>query len=141
MSQRYLLDTNICIFYLKGEFGIRERIQSMGLTNCFLSEITIAELLFGVANSAPVWQAKQRLDVAALRKSFAQQVLSIGPVLETFAKVKTHLRRLGRAVDSFDLPIGSTALFHNLALVTHNTRHFAAMPNIDVQDWISERQT
>ena len=53
MSPRYLLDTNICVFYLKGEFGIRERIQSVGLVNCFLSEITIAELLFGVANSAP----------------------------------------------------------------------------------------
>ena len=141
MSPRYLLDTNICVFYLKGEFGIRERIQSVGLANCFLSEITIAELLFGVANSAPAWQAKQRLDVAALRKSFAEQVLPIGPALETFAEVKTHLRRLGRVVDSFDLLIGSTALIHNLTLVTHNTRHFVDMPNIDVQDWIAEQQT
>ena len=137
MSPRYLLDTNICIFYLKGEFGIREQIQSVGLANCFLSEITIAELLFGVANSAPAWQAKQRLDVAALRKSFAEQVLSIGPALETFAEVKTQLRRLGRAVDSFDLLIGSTAIFHNLTLVTHNTRHFADMPGIDLVDWAS----
>ena len=135
MSPRYLLDTNICIFYLKGEFGIRERIQSVGLANCFLSEITIAELLFGVANSAPAWQAKQRLDVAALRKSFAEQVLSIGPALQTFAEIKTQLRRLGRVVDSFDLLIGSTAIFHNLTLVTHNTRHFADMPGIGLVDW------
>ncbi|WP_201984055.1 type II toxin-antitoxin system VapC family toxin [Hymenobacter rubidus] len=141
MSQRYLLDTNICIFYLKGEFGIRELIQAVGLANCFLSEITIAELLFGVANSAPAWQAKQRLDVAALRRSFAEQVLPIGPALETFAEVKTHLRRLGRAVDSFDLLIGSTALLHDLTLVTHNTRHFADMPNITLQDWVAELPT
>ena len=137
MSPRYLFDTNICIFYLKGEFGIRERIQSVGLANCFLSEITIAELLFGVANSAPAWQAKQRLDVAALRKSFAEQVLPIGPALETFAEVKTQLRRLGRVVDSFDLLIGSTAIFHNLTLVTHNTRHFVDMPGISLVDWES----
>lgn len=135
MSQRYLLDTNICVFYLKGEFGIRERIQSVGLANCSLSEITIAELLFGVANSAPGWQTKQRLDLAALRKSFAEQVLSIGPALETFAEVKTHLRRLGRVVDSFDLLIGSTALFHNLTLVTHNTRHFVDMAGLVLEDW------
>ena len=140
MSPRYLLDTNICVFYLKGEFGIRERIQSVGLVNCFLSEITIAELLFGVANSAPAWQAKQRLDVTALRKSFAEQVLSIGPALETFAEVKAHLRRLGRVVDSFDLLIGSTALFQNLTLVTHNTRHFADMPNMVMQDWVGEQR-
>ena len=141
MSPRYLLDTNICVFYLKGEFGIRERIQAVGLANCFLSEITIAELLFGVANSAPAWQAKQRLDVAALRKSFAEQVISISPTLETFAEVKTHLRRLGRVVDSFDLLIGGTALFHNLTLVTHNTRHFVDMPNINVQNWVADQQT
>ena len=141
MSPRYLLDTNICVFYPKGEFGVRERIQSVGLANCFLSEITIAELLFGVANSAPAWQAKQRLDVAALRKSFAEQVLSIGPALETFAEVKAHLRRLGRVVDSFDLLIGSTALFHDLTVVTHNTRHFADMPNINLQNWVAEQQT
>ncbi|WP_046244150.1 type II toxin-antitoxin system VapC family toxin [Hymenobacter terrenus] len=140
MSPRYLLDTNICVFYLKGEFGIRERIQSVGLVNCFLSKITIAELLFGVANSAPAWQAKQRLDVAALRKSFAEQVLPIGPALETFAEVKTHLRRFGRVVDSFDLLIGSTALFHNLTLVTHNTRHFVDMPNTVMQDWVAEQR-
>ncbi|HEX8327081.1 MAG TPA: type II toxin-antitoxin system VapC family toxin [Hymenobacter sp.] len=140
MSPRYLLDINICVFYLKGEFGIRERIQSVGLVNCFLSEITIAELLFGVANSAPAWQAKQRLDVAALRKSFAEQVLPIGPAPETFAEVKTHLRRLGRVVDSFDLLIGSTALFHNLTLVTHNTRHFVDMPNTVMQDWVAEQR-
>jgi hypothetical protein len=72
-------------------------------------------------------QAKQRLDVAALRKSFAEQVLPIGPALETFAEIKTHLRRLGRVVDSFDLLIGSTALFHGLTLVTHNTKHFVDM--------------
>lgn len=136
MSQRYLLDTNICIHYLKGEFGIETRIRTVRLTNCFLSEITIAELLFGVANSDPKWQAKQRLDVAALRNSFAEQILSIGPALETFAEVKTHLRRLGRTVDSFDLLIGSTALFHNLTLVTHNTRHFADMPSIQLEDWV-----
>ncbi|OWP63530.1 VapC toxin family PIN domain ribonuclease [Hymenobacter amundsenii] len=140
MSPRYLLDTNICIHYLKGEFGIATRVRMIGLENCFLSEITVAELLFGVANSAPAWQTKRQLDVAALRHSFAERVLSISPALETFAEVKTHLRRLGRAVDSFDLLIGSTALVHNLTLVTHNTRHFTDMPNIALQDWVAEQQ-
>ncbi|HEX8350859.1 MAG TPA: PIN domain-containing protein [Hymenobacter sp.] len=94
MSQRYLLDTNICVHYLKGEFEIQARVQKVGLANCFLSEITIAELLFGAANSAPAWQARQRPDVAELRVIFAEQVLPIGPALETFAEQKAHLRRL-----------------------------------------------
>ena len=138
MSQRYLLDTNICVHYLKGEFDIQTRVREAGLSNCFLSEITIAELLFGVSNSAPAWQARRRRDVVALRASFAGQTLPITSALETFADLKTHLRRLGRAVDSFDLLIGSTAIFHNLTLVTHNTRHFADIPGIALVDWVND---
>ncbi len=135
MSQYYLLDTNICVHYLKGEFGIRERVRAVGLANCFLSEITIAELLFGVANSAPTWQTKRRQEVADLRESFTNRELLIGPALEKFAEVKAHLRQLGRPVDSFDLLIGSTALAHDLTLVTRNTRHFVDMPGIMLEDW------
>lgn len=65
-------------------------------------------------------------------------MLPITSALETFADLKTHLRRLGRVVDSFDLLIGSTAVFHNLTLVTHNTRHFADMPGITLIDWVDE---
>ncbi|RZK24991.1 MAG: type II toxin-antitoxin system VapC family toxin, partial [Hymenobacter sp.] len=139
MSQRYLLDTNICVHYLKGELGIRERVRAVGLANCFLSEITIAELLFGIANSAPAWQAKRRQEVADLRDSFTGRELLIGPSLEKFAEVKAHLRQLGRSVDSFDLLIGSTALAHDLTLVTRNTRHFADMPSIVLEDWTDTR--
>lgn len=140
MSSRYLLDTNICVHFLKGEFDMQARVQRAGLANCFLSEITIAELLFGAANSAPAWQEKQRRDVAELRAIFAQQVLPIGAALETFAEQKAHLRRLGRLVDSFDLLIGSTALAHGLTLVTHNTRHFADMQGLVLEDWVGDYQ-
>ncbi len=33
MSPCYLLDTNILVHYLKGEFSIKERIQAVGLAN------------------------------------------------------------------------------------------------------------
>jgi hypothetical protein len=39
MSQRYLLGTNICVHFLKGEFDIQARVQKVGLVNYFLSEI------------------------------------------------------------------------------------------------------
>lgn len=140
MSPRYLLDTNICVHYLKGEFGIRERVRVVGLANCFLSEIAIAELLFGIANSAPAWRAKRRQEVADLRDSFTGRELLIGPSLEKFAEVKAHLRQLGRPVDSFDLLIGSTALAHDLTLVTRNIRHFADMPSIVLEDWTDSKE-
>ncbi len=48
----YLLDTNICIFYMKGRYQLDEKIAKVGQNNCYISEITVAELLFGAARSA-----------------------------------------------------------------------------------------
>ncbi|WP_242582180.1 PIN domain-containing protein [Hymenobacter telluris] len=55
MSQ-YLLDTNICVYLTKNEFDLVAKLRQVGYANCFLSEITIAEMLYGVANSAPTKQ-------------------------------------------------------------------------------------
>ena len=40
----YLLDTNICIFLLRGKYDVDKKIDSVGLENCAISEITVAEL-------------------------------------------------------------------------------------------------
>lgn len=45
--KKYLLDTNICIFLLRGKYYIDEKIDAVGgLENCFISEITVAELKY-----------------------------------------------------------------------------------------------
>jgi len=48
----YLLDTNICIYFLRGKEGIDVKINKIGAENCFISEITVAELLYGVEYSS-----------------------------------------------------------------------------------------
>lgn len=136
MSAGYLLDTNICVHFLRGEHQLQTRFASLGLAQCFVSEITVAELLFGAANSAPVWQARQRQQVAEFQALFAEQVLPIGPALAIFAEQKAALRRTGRPIDDFDILIGSTALAHGLTLVTRNTRHFTNFSNLVLENWI-----
>ena len=49
--KKYLLDTNICIFYMKGRYQLDEKIKKVGQKNCYISEITVAELLYGVSRS------------------------------------------------------------------------------------------
>lgn len=44
---KYLLDTNICIHYLRGVFEIDKKINGIGSTNCYISKITLAELDWG----------------------------------------------------------------------------------------------
>ena len=47
----YLLDTNICIHYFKGQFGIKRKIEKIGYEHVAISEITLAELIFGAEKS------------------------------------------------------------------------------------------
>ena len=49
--KKYLIDTNICIFYMKGMFNLNDKFEKADPDNCFISEITLAELKFGVENS------------------------------------------------------------------------------------------
>jgi predicted nucleic acid-binding protein len=50
---RYMLDTNVCIDYLKGNsINIRDRIISAPKDSLCISAITLSELMFGVENSS-----------------------------------------------------------------------------------------
>ena len=54
---RYLLDTNICVHFLKAEYDLEAKIKAVGLRNCFISELTIAEMLYGLAKCEPTYAA------------------------------------------------------------------------------------
>jgi tRNA(fMet)-specific endonuclease VapC len=49
---KYLLDTNICIHFLRGKFEIDAIIKNKGLENCYISEITVLELRYSAENSS-----------------------------------------------------------------------------------------
>lgn len=136
---RYLLDTNICVHALKNEFGIKQKIAQVGIRSCFLSEINIAELLFGIENSAPDRRQRNRQDFDEFQSIFNGRILPIGRVLNEYARQKTDLRRMGRTVDDFDVLIGASSITHGLTLVTRNVRHFADMSGIQIENWIDSR--
>lgn len=127
----YLLDTDICIFFLQGKFGLAEKIESIGIENCFVSEITIAELLFGAEKSTN--QAKHLEEVSFFEQNF--KVIPIYNVLRAYAKEKVRLHKTGTIIAEFDLLIGATALEHNLVMVTGNASHLGRIQGIQIEDW------
>lgn len=56
-------------------------------------------------------------------------------IVELFGRLKAQLETKGQRVDDFDLVIASTALSHNLILVTNNTRHFQRIEGITLENW------
>ena len=131
---KYLLDTNICIFFFKGRYGIDKKIREVGINNCYISVITLAELKFGSENSAN--PAKHRLIVEEFESKV--QILPLLNVLDDYAKEKARLRKQGKPIDEFDLLIGCTARSNNLIVVTNNTKHFKKINGISIEDWTKE---
>lgn len=135
MSQ-FLLDTNICVHLLKNEYGIKEKIAEVGVKLCFLSEITLAELLYGIENSEPTKRENNIERFDNLCALFSERTLSISNVLYEYARQKANVKRMGRPVGEFDLLIGVTAIVHGLTLVTRNTKDFLHLEGIQLENWI-----
>jgi tRNA(fMet)-specific endonuclease VapC len=132
----YLLDTNICIHLFKGHEPIVQKIDLVGIQQCYLSELSIAELMFGVENSALNRQQENRKNLEWLSQAFAGRILPISGAFQEYAVQKVALRRAGKPTGEIDLFIGATAIFHNLVLVTRNTKDFTNLEGIQLENWI-----
>ena len=84
----------------------------------------------------PARQAANRQNLVKIQQLFAGRILPIADCFELYGSEKARLRSIGRPVDDFDLLIGCTALAHGLTLATRNTRHFAELQGIRLENWI-----
>ena len=128
--KQYILDTTACIALIRGNKKVIDTIYERGMVNCFVSEITIAELYYGASKSQRPSQFK---DIQMIKETF--EIMPILPNLKVFGDVKYELERRGMRIDDFDLLIGVTALNNGMVLVTHNKKHFERIPNLCLEDW------
>ena len=130
--KRYLLDTNICVFFLRGKYGMDQKIRFVGFENCYISEISLAELKYGAECSENVSKNMKLLD------DFMEEifVVPIFSALDLFASEKARLRRAGTMIDNFDLLIGCSSIVNNMILVTDNVKHFNRIHSIQIENWI-----
>ncbi|MHC1774263.1 MAG: type II toxin-antitoxin system VapC family toxin [Lentimicrobium sp.] len=129
--KKYLIDTNTCIYFIKGMFELKEKFEKADPENCFISEITLAELKFGVANS----EKKEKNQKALENFLSGIKIIPIFHSLDLYASEKARLRKAGTPVDDFDILIGVTSVTHNLTMVTNNSDHFKRIKGIDLEDW------
>jgi tRNA(fMet)-specific endonuclease VapC len=130
--EKYLLDTNICIFYFKEKYNIEKQLLQVGFENCAISEITLAELIYGAECSADVEKNMAFIN-AFIHKI---QVLPILNVINLYAKEKALLRKSGKLIDDLDIFIGATAIANNMILITDNEKHLNRLSNIRIENWI-----
>jgi tRNA(fMet)-specific endonuclease VapC len=130
---RYILDTNICIFYLRGQFSFDKFIKGKWREHCCISEVTMLELYFGAENSNNPQKHYEAVNIFL-------QGLTMFPVSKCatiYAKEKARLRKSGKPLhDEFDLIIGTSAIAASLVLITDNENHFKNFKDIKIENWI-----
>ncbi len=128
---KYLLDTDICVYYLRGKFNMRDKVKQIGKSNCYISEITIAELTYGAVKSLNF--QKHKADIVTIEHLF-----SIVPIYQSFAKYaeeRVRLQKSGLLIPNFDLLIGTTAVVNNMTMVTNNEKHLSRINGIKIENW------
>jgi tRNA(fMet)-specific endonuclease VapC len=130
----YFLDTNICVYYLKGKYhSVEEHFELLSYNEIKIPIIVKAELLFGIEKSS------QKEKNSKIYEKFitAFEIVNLDDsALKYYAKIRYELEKNGNIIGSNDLFIAAIVLSHNGILITHNTNEFKRIPHLNIEDWV-----
>lgn len=131
----YMLDTDACIYIIKRRPPtIQQKLKSIPIGEVAVSTTVVAELHFGVQQSA------RKTDNLAELERFLNFVLVLDwpeKAARKYGAIRSHLQRQGTPIGPMDLMIAAHALSQDAILVTNNTREFARVPGLRLENWIA----
>ncbi len=109
------------------------RLARIPPTDQCTTAITLGGLVYGV----------QKRGGPQLAERVRGMIASAGPVLpfdenaaERYGQLRAELERTGQRIAEPDLRIAAIVLAREATLVTGNVRHFAGIPELDVENWL-----
>jgi len=121
MSKKYILDSDILIYFLKGEKEVIEKVLTLQNDKLYITIINYTELLYGIYNSNKISQNREK--ILPFLDNF--KILQFDKkASEIFAKLKTKLKKQGKIIADMDLMIASIAISNKAILYTNNLKHF-----------------
>ena len=111
---------------------LKQKLESIKVQDIAVCSIVKSELFYGALKSA-----KPERNLAA-QQEFLAQFISLpfdDSATMIFGTIRTRLEALGTPIGSYDSQIASIAINYNLTLVTHNTREFKRVNNLQLEDW------
>lgn len=129
----YLLDTNVCIYAMKGQHAVLRKFIQHGKESLVISSLVAAELAFGVETSTRVEENKRTLELFL-------QSMEVLPWSDAaiwhYARHRKALKEAGTPIGEVDLLIAAHALADDLTLVTNNTREFERVKGLKLENWV-----
>ena len=121
---KYLIDSDILIDFLNNRAEAIRLLIRFEQSEMAISAITFAEVLEGLVSN--------RKKYTSVKKGLGKLSLLVvdGNIAEKFANVRAGLMKNGQLIENMDIFIASTALVHNLVLITNNKRDFARIKEL-----------
>ena len=129
----HLLDTDICIFIMKGrDLALGRRLDTFAQQSA-VSDVSLFELYSGAERYDFPLKRIRVIDEFAARLT----VLTFNTKVARIAgKIRFHLERAGQMIGGYDVLIAATALSENLTLVTNNLREFNRVEGLVLEKWV-----
>jgi tRNA(fMet)-specific endonuclease VapC len=128
----WVLDTNTLIYFFKGEGKVADHLLSKAPADIGVPAIALFELQVGIAKSSS--PAKRTRQLAELT-SVVQLLPFHQEEAKAAADVRATLEKQGTPIGPYDTLIAGTALARGGILVSRNTREFARIGKLRVEDW------
>ncbi len=129
----YFLDTNICVYFLKGLYpSVLENIQNTNPNNIKIPSIVKAELLYGAEKSQN--KTKNLTNINRFLEPF--EIISFDDDCSIiYSKIRSTLELKGTVIGPNDYIIAATTVAKNGILVTNNTKEFQRIKNSKIKNW------
>jgi len=131
----YLLDTNICAYFMSRKYPpVTAKFRQHEPGDLLISSIVAGELAYGVENSTRIESNRKNLGLFLSK-------LRVLPYDESamwhFGSHKAKLKKAGTKIGELDLLIGCHALALGAVLVTNNTREFERIEGLRLENWVA----
>jgi tRNA(fMet)-specific endonuclease VapC len=132
MTSRYLLDTSIASYVIKGNIpAVRHRIVQVPMAQLAISAVTEGELRYGAARRPDAARLQTIVDEFLLRMTILPWD---SEAAKYYGQIRAALEREGQPMGNLDMMIGAHALALGAVLVT-NDQAFTRIKELNVEDW------
>lgn len=132
---RWMLDTDTCIAVIKTRpESALKKLRGKSIGQVGISSITLGELAYGASKSTRSAESHAALNEFLLALEVAE--FDYRAAMQ-YGAVRASLAREGSPIGSLDTLIGAHAAAIEAILVTHNTREFARITGLRLEDWLS----
>lgn len=128
---RYLLDTNALVQVLRGPgSSVESRLRTLQPDDVGVSAVVMHELYYGAFRSE-----RPESNLAVVEEIGLTVVELAREDAREAGRLRATLAAAGLPIGPFDVLIAGQAVARGLTLVTRNTREFARVDGLAVQDW------